>query len=79
MSKAERLAIESATMRHGLRQWHKQAMHDDVFVENGRLRVAIQAAIDLAGNHVGEWGERAEACFAILENALVIPSEASSE
>lgn len=37
---------------------------------NERLQNAIKQAVDHAGSHCLEWGERAEECFAILERAI---------
>lgn len=38
--------------------------------ERDSLRAAIREAIEHANGREAEWGERAEECFAILEQAL---------
>lgn len=38
--------------------------------EIGRLRAAIQACLEYANGRQSEWGERAEAAFRYLEEAL---------
>ena len=43
------------------------------------LRGEIQRAIDYAGGRESEWGERAEAAFAILYAALAVPASSVCE
>lgn len=38
--------------------------------ERTELQNAIKQAIDYAGGRESEWGERAEQCFTILNNAI---------